>query len=103
MKKVMWYILAVCLWIVVFPVTGITGWAFIISGPIVALASIAKFICQLFNIDISWLIKNSFNLGIFPDFLISILIGIILTIIGLLLWKLTKKIYEWLMLSKPQN
>lgn len=103
MKKVMWYILAVCLWIVVFPVTGITGWAFIISGPIVVLASIVKFICQLFNIDISWLIKNSFNLGAFPDFLISILIGIILTIIGLLLWKLTKKIYEWLMLSKPQN
>lgn len=103
MKKVMWYILAVCLWIVVFPVTGITGWAFIISGPIVVLASIVKFICQLFNIDISWLIKNSFNLGAFPDFLISILIGIILTIIGLLLWKLTKKIYEWLMLSRPQN
>lgn len=103
MKKVTWYIIAICLWTIVFPVTGITGWAFMFSGPLVIVASIAKFICQLFKIDISWLIKNSFNLGMLPDFLISLIIGVVLTILGLLLWKLTKKIYEWLMLSKPQN
>lgn len=101
MKKVNWYILSACVWIFIFPITGITAWAFIISGPICILASIVKFVFKLFGIDLIWITNSSFNLGIFGDLILSLLVGIILTLAGLLLWKLTKKIYKWLNLIKP--
>ena len=43
MKSLKWYTIATCIWIFVFPITGITGWAFMISGSLAIVASIVKF------------------------------------------------------------
>ena len=101
MKKLKWYTLATCIWIFIFPITSITAWAFMISGPLAIALSIVKFMFKLFRIDLYWLTKSSFDLGIFPDLIISLIVGFLLTIIGIWLWRITKKLYQWLVLIKP--
>lgn len=96
MGKIKWYILAACIWICVFPVTAITAWAFMLSGPFVIIAIILKTVLILLGIDVRWMKNSSFNLGVFPDLIIAIAVGALLTILGLMLWKLTKRIYKWL-------
>lgn len=102
MKKLKWYIIATCMWLFVFPITGITGWAFMFSGPLAILASIVKFVVKLFRIDLYWLTKSSFGLGAFPELIISLVVGFLLTIIGIWLWRITKRLYQWLSLIKPK-
>lgn len=72
-----------------------------ISGPLAIALSIVKFVCKLFRIDLYWLTKSSFGLGIFPDLIISLIVGFLLTIIGIWLWRITKRLYQWLVLIKP--
>jgi hypothetical protein len=101
MKKLKWYTIATCIWIFIFPITAITAWAFMISGPLAIALSIVKFVFKLFRIDLYWLTKSSFGLGIFPDLIISLIVGFLLTIIGIWLWRITKRLYQWLVLIKP--
>lgn len=103
MKSLKWYTIATCIWIFVFPITGITGWAFMISGSLAIVASIVKFVLKLLGIDIYMLTKYSFDLGVFPDLIISVIVGFLLTIIGIGLWRITKRLYKWLVLIKPEN
>lgn len=103
MKSLKWYTIAACIWIFVFPITGITGWAFMISGSLAIVASIVKFVLKLLGIDIYMLTKYSFDLGVFPDLIISLIVGFLLTIIGIWLWRITKRIYQWLGSIKPEN
>ena len=103
MKRLTWYTIAACIWIFIFPITGITGWAFMVSGPLVIVASIVKFVFQLFSIDLYWLTKPSLGLGVLPDLIISLIVGLLLTIIGIWLWRITKGLYQWLVLRKPKN
>lgn len=103
MKILKWYTIASCIWIFIFPITGITGWAFMISGPIVIVGSIVKFVFKLLGIELYWLTKPSFGLGFLPDLIISVIVGFILTIIGIWLWRITKRIYHWLGSIKPEN
>ena len=103
MKNLKWYTIASCIWIFIFPITGITGWAFMISGPIVIVGSIVKFVFKLLGIELSWLTKSSLGLGVLPDLIISLIVGFLLTIIGIWLWRITKRLYKWLVLIKPEN
>lgn len=103
MKNLKWYTIASCIWIFIFPITGITGWAFMISGPIAIVGSIVKFVFKLLGIELSWLTKSSLGLGVLPDLIISVIVGFLLTIIGIWLWKITKRLYQWLVLIKPEN
>lgn len=103
LKWCMWYIIATCIWLVIFPVTGITAWAFIISGPLTIFLSIVKFVFELLKIDLHWLNNASISLGVYPDIIISLTVGVLLTVIGILLWILTKRIYQWLCSIKPKN
>lgn len=103
MKTLKWYTIATCIWIFIFPITGITGWSFMISGPLVIVGSIVKFVFILFGIDLYWLTRPSFGLGVLPDLIISLIIGFLLTIIGIGLWRITKRLYQWLVLIKPEN
>ena len=103
MKSLKWYTIAACMWIFIFPITGITGWAFMISGPLVIVGSIVKFVLKLLGIDIYWLTKSSFGFGVFPDLLISLIVGFLLTVIGIGLWKITKRLYQWLISIKLEN
>lgn len=102
MKKLKWYTIATCMWLFVFPITGITAWAFMISGPFAIVASIVKFVFKLFRIDLYWLTKSSFGLGVLPDLIISVIVGFLLTIIGIGLWRITKRLYQYLSLIKPK-
>ena len=101
MKSLKWYTIASCIWIFIFPITGITGWAFMISGPIAIVGSIVKFVFKLLGIELSWLTKSSLGLGVLPDLIISVIVGFLLTIIGIWLWRITKRLYQWLVLIKP--
>lgn len=74
-----------------------------ISGPLVIVGSIVKFVFKLFRIDLYWLTRPSFGLGVLPDLIISLIIGFLLTIIGIGLWRITKRLYQWLVLIKPEN
>ena len=74
-----------------------------VSGPLVIVASIVKFVFQLFSIDLYWLTKPSLGLGVLPDLIISLIVGFLLTIIGIGLWRITKRLYQWLVLRKPEN
>ena len=103
MKNLKWYTIASCIWIFIFPITGITGWAFMISGPIVIVGSIVKFVFKLLGIELYWLTKSSFGLGVLTDLIISLIVGFLLTIIGIWLWRITKRLYQWLILIKPEN
>lgn len=103
MKSLKWYTIAACIWILIFPITGITGWAFMISGPLVIVGSIVKFVFKLFRIDLYWLTKHSFLLGVLSDLIISLIVGFLLTIIWIGLWRITKRLYQWLVLIKPEN
>ena len=103
MKNLKWYTIASCIWIFIFPITGITGWAFMISGPIAIVGSIVKFVFKLLGIELSWLTKSSLGLGVLPDLIISLIVGFLLTIIGIGLWRITKRLYQWLVLIKPEN
>ncbi len=103
MKKLIWYILAACIWTIVFPVTAITAWAFMISGPLVVVAIILKVILIVLGIDATWIRTSSFSFGTFPDLIIALSLGLVLAILGFLLWKLTKKIYRWLDALNPSN
>ena len=103
MKSLKWYTIASCIWIFIFPITGITGWAFMISGPIAIVGSIVKFVFKLLGIELSWLTKSSLGLGVLPDLIISVIVGFLLTIIGIWLWRITKRLYQWLVLIKPEN
>lgn len=103
MKRLTWYTIAACIWIFIFPITGITGWAFMVSGPFVIVGSIVKFVFQLFGIDLYWLTKPGLGLGVLPDLIISLIVGLLLTIIGIWLWRITKGLYQWLVLRKPKN
>ena len=103
MKSLKWYTIDACMWIFIFPITGITGWAFMISGPLAIVASIVKFVFKLLGIDMYWLTKSSFGLGVFPDLLISLIVGFLLTAIGIWLWRVTKRLYQWLISIKPEN
>lgn len=103
MKSLKWYTIAACIWIFIFPITGITGWAFMISGPLIIVGSIAKFVFKLFRIDLYWLTKTSFALGVLSDLIISLIVGFLLTIIWIGLWRITKRLYQWLVLIKPEN
>lgn len=99
MKKLKWYILAICAWIFIFPVTGIVGLSFIISGSFAIVAGVTRCVFNLFGIDIVWLHNSVINLGIFTELIISLTVGITLLFVGILLWKITVKIYKWL--NKP--
>ena len=103
MKSLKWYTIAACIWIFIFPITGITGWAFMISGPLVIVGSIVKFVFKLLGIELYWLTKSSLGLGVLPDLIISVIVGFLLTIIGIGLWRITKRLYQWLVLIKPEN
>ena len=103
MKSLKWNTIATCIWIFVFPITGITGWAFMISGPLAIVGSIVKFVFKLLGIELSWLTKSSLGLGVLPDLIISLIVGFLLTIIGMWLWRITKRLYQWLILIKPEN
>lgn len=74
-----------------------------ISGPIVIVGSIVKFVFKLLGIELSWLTKSSLGLGVLPDLIISLIVGFLLTIIGIWLWRITKRLYKWLVLIKPEN
>ncbi len=103
MEKVKWYTLAVCIWIFIFPITGITGWAFMISGPLAIVVGTIKFLLKIFGMAPTWLTGSDFNLGAFPEFVISLVTGVLLTLVGILLWKITKRINRWLTQSKPKD
>lgn len=103
MKSIKWYTIAVCIWIFVFPITGIIAWAFMISGPVDIVGSIMKFVFKLLGIELYWLTKSNFGLGVLPDRIMSLIVGFLLTIIGMWLWRITKRIYKWLILTKPNN
>lgn len=103
MNKIKWYLLSACIWTFIFPITAIIGWSFMISGPLAIVASIVKFVFKLLGIDLYWLTKSSIGLGVFPDLIISLIVGILLTVIGIWLWKITKRLYKWLVLIKPEN
>lgn len=103
MKSFKWYTIAACICIFIFPITGITGWAFMISGPLVIFGSIVKFVFKLFRIDLYWLTKPCFGLGVLPDLIISVIVGFLLTFIGIWLWRITKRLYKWLVLIKSEN
>ena len=103
MKSLKWYTIATCIWIFVFPITGIIGWAFMISGPLAIVGSIVKFVFKLLGIELYWLTKSSLGLGVLPDLIISLIVGLLLTIIGIWLWRITKRLYQWLILIKPEN
>lgn len=103
MKSIKWYTIAVCIWIFVFAITGIIAWAFMISGPVAIVGSIMKFVFKLLGIELYWLTKSNFGLGVLPDLIISLIVGFLLTIIGMWLWRITKRIYKWLKLTKPNN
>lgn len=103
MKSLKWYTIATCIWIFVFPITGIIGWAFMISGPLAIVGSIVKFVFKLLGIELYWLTKSSLGLGVLPDLIISLIVGFLLTIIGMWLWRITKRLYQWLILIKPEN
>lgn len=60
------------------------------------IAIILKTVLILLGIDVRWMKNSSFNLGVFPALIIAIAVGALLTILGLMLWKLTKRIYKWL-------
>lgn len=74
-----------------------------ISGPLVIVGSIVKFVFKLFGINLYWLTKPSFGLGVLPDLIISVIVGFLLTIIGIGLWRITKRLYKWLVLIKSEN
>lgn len=103
MEKVKWYLLAIYIWIFVFPITGITAWAFMISGPLAIVVGILKFVFKLLGIDIAWMNIYKYNLGIFTKLIIALVTGILLTIAGICLWKVTKKTYKWLNSLNPNN
>lgn len=103
MKSIKWHTVAVCIWIFVFPITGIIAWAFMISGPVAIVVSIMKLVFKLLGIELYWLTKSNFGLGVLPDLIISLIVGFLLTIIGMWLWRITKRIYKWLKLTKPNN
>lgn len=76
---------------IILPVTSICGIAFMISGAICPITGIIKFAGYLLGFEIT---EISFNIGAYTasaiEYLpISILTGVILFIIGKLLWKLT--------------
>ena len=103
MEKIKWYGIATCVWIFIFPVTGICGWAFMVSGLLAIVLSIIKFFTRVLGLDITWLENAGFNLGAFSELIISIIVGGILTLVGMWLWKITKRLYKWLSLTKPTN
>ena len=74
-----------------------------ISGPLVIVARIVKFVFQLFSIDLYWLTKPSLGLGALPELIISLIVGLLLTIIGIWLCRITNRLYQWLVLIKPEN
>lgn len=103
MEKAKWYFIATCVWIFIFPITGICAWAFMVSGSLAIVLSIVKFLTRVMGLDIAWLANSSFNVGAFTELIIGLVVGVILTLVGMWLWKITKKLYRWLRVIKPKK
>lgn len=103
MEKAKWFFIATCVWIFIFPITGICAWAFMVSGLLAVVLSIVKFLTRVMSLDIAWLANSSFNVGAFTELIIGLVVGVILTLVGMWLWKITKKLYRWLRVIKPKK
>ncbi|MCI5839570.1 MAG: hypothetical protein SOZ89_03445 [Peptoniphilaceae bacterium] len=96
MDKIKRYIITIIAWILIFPITGIVGLSFLLSGVVVMVVGVINFILMHFDIDFGLVNIFNYNFGNFTEFIISLGIGITLFIIGNKLWRITKQIYNWL-------
>lgn len=101
MGKVAWYLLATILWVIVFPVTGLIGWAFMLSGPFAIIVTFLDFILNSLGIKVKWVNVTDSRGKKRNKYLIGLGVGIVLTIVGVALWMGTKGLYSWLMALKP--
>lgn len=76
--------------VIVLPTLGMLALAFILCGIITPIAGLIKLIGYIFNIDMPFIMFQigEFTLNPILGFLLSILIGMVLYILGTYAWKL---------------
>ncbi|MDY5855292.1 MAG: hypothetical protein SPJ68_07285 [Arcanobacterium sp.] len=103
MKKVAWWTLTVCVWIIVFPVTAVTGVALMVSGVVAPIAGIVNLVARVLGFDLDIIQLGTIHPGPWLGLLLTVAVGILLVALGWLLWKATVTIHRWLMGIKPQR
>ncbi|MDY3118415.1 MAG: hypothetical protein SOW18_02620 [Peptoniphilus sp.] len=96
MNKMKRYLITGIVWIFIFPITGIGGLSFLLSGVAAMLAGRIQFLFNILGIDFG--LVNIFNhsFGNVAELVLSLGIGLTLFIIGNILWRITKQLYHWL-------
>ena len=102
MKRVGGWILAISVFLVVFPCTVALAVGLGISGVLTPIAGIGNVVAHLAGWE-----GHVFALGTIPlspwlALPVSIVVGALLLALGWLSWKVTVVIYRWLMSLKPQ-
>lgn len=98
------YSLAGTVWMFVLPFTSIVGIAFMLSGILVSVAGVIKFVGYLLRYNIPYI---EFNFGQYSANVITILpiaflVGVVLFVSGNLLWKATIKIIKGISRTKEK-
>lgn len=103
MKTLKFYIITTLLWIFIFPITAICGLAFMGSGVLTLIVGLLNFVLKIFGINLGFVRMFNYDFGIVTELFICVTIGLILFFVGCILWKLTKRLFNWSQSLKFNN
>lgn len=101
MKKAAWWMLTVCVWLIVFPVTVVTGIALMASGAITPAAGVVNLVAYLLGFNLNIVQLGMIHSDPWFGLLFTLVAGVVLFALGWLLWKATVSIHRWLIAIKP--
>ncbi|MDP9801522.1 hypothetical protein J2S49_001598 [Arcanobacterium wilhelmae] len=101
MKTVGWWILVVCLFLIVFPCMLALAFGLMLAGVLAPIAGIGNVLAHLAGWQIHLFAPGTVPLSPWLALPASLLIGVLLVVLGWLLWKSSVGLYRWIMRVKP--
>lgn len=101
---VIFYIVASLTGIIILPSLGIVAPTFILSGLIVPIAGLVKLVGYILGKDIPFIVfgVGKFTLNPFAGFLLSIVVGLLMILAGIYMWKILMKYIHYIMTRKSE-
>ncbi|MCI6574638.1 MAG: hypothetical protein PT944_04665 [Actinomycetaceae bacterium] len=103
LKTTGWWVLTGSVWVILFPVTAVIGWTFMIVGGLVPVFGVINLGLYLLGWDPHLLMLGTVHLNAWLGVPITIAVGAALFACGWLAWKLTTNIHQFLLAIKPQH
>lgn len=104
LQIILFYLFASFTGIIILPVLGITAPTFILSGIIVPILGLVKLVAYIFGKDISFIMFSLGDVTLNPilGFFLSAIIGLIMIIAGIYMWRILIKYIHYIIDKKSK-